>query len=249
MAALVQEEIALGQASDGFEGEVFGYFVSGRALQELERPHEAKAMYAKTAEMAHSYQSRQPDSEWLYELEWMGYTWLRGMLLRLGDYPGGRECVAQALRICRSLGKLRAEISCLSNMATSSFQVGDYTTARQGYEQRLSLYRVVGDPVGEIGAHRGCGEVLRLQGEYGQAQALLESTATIIQARGLFYDEAWVLAALVRLHCQLGNRESADAAVILGHCPLQHGAVACGGNGLSTGCQPLSTGWQCGAVG
>jgi predicted ATPase/DNA-binding SARP family transcriptional activator len=211
MAVLAQEAITLGQASDGHEGEAFGYFVLGRAWQELERPHEAKAMYEQAIETARRRQSRHASSEMLHEVEWMGYIWLKGMLLLLGDYQAGRECVAQALHICRALGKLRAELSCLTSLATSSFQLGDYTAARQGYEEALPLYRVVDDPAGEAWARCKFGEILRLQGEYVRAQALLESAVTTMRAHGLFYDEAWTLAALVRLHCQLGNRESAGA--------------------------------------
>src|SRR5262249_17069757 len=52
LAALSREAIGLGVASDGVEGETLGYFVLGRALQELGQQREARAMWEKAIQLA-----------------------------------------------------------------------------------------------------------------------------------------------------------------------------------------------------
>jgi predicted ATPase len=130
LAALAREAISLGAASDGVEGETLGYFVLGRALQELGQRREAHAMWERTIQLARTYQQRDPESELLPKAEWMAYIWLFGSSLFFEDYAGGRACVVEALRICQSLGKLRGEMFCLNSLATADFYMGDHAAAR-----------------------------------------------------------------------------------------------------------------------
>jgi tetratricopeptide (TPR) repeat protein len=66
-------------------------------------------------------------------------------------------------------------------------------------------------PVVEGSVQYEYGEILRLQGEYIQAKPLLERAVTILRVCASSYDETFTLIALVRLHCQLGDREGAGA--------------------------------------
>jgi tetratricopeptide (TPR) repeat protein len=221
MAALAQEAITLGQVSGGAEGEAFGYFVWGRALQELKPLSEAKAMYERAIATAQTHQPHAAHSELLLEVVWMGYSWLKGALQTLGDYGGGRACIVQALEICRTWGKVRAEMACLINLALDSFLRGDYATARQGYEEALPHFQALGAPILEGNVQREYGEILRLQGEYIEAQRTLERAVMILRASAAFYEAAWALAALVRVHGQLGDGEAANARRIQLHQLIQ----------------------------
>jgi tetratricopeptide (TPR) repeat protein len=53
--------------------------------------------------------------------------------------------------------------------------------------------------------------VLRLLGEYTLAQTMLAQAAATAHEIGIVYDEILTLAALVQLHCQLGDAEGARA--------------------------------------
>jgi hypothetical protein len=133
MAVQAREAIGLGEASGGLEGETFGYFVLGRALQELQQHASARAMWEKTIQLARVYQTRHPFSELLREVEYMAHNWLRGALLFFGEYLDARACSRQALHTCQSLSKLRGEMSCLTDLAEIDFHLSDYEAARQGY--------------------------------------------------------------------------------------------------------------------
>jgi hypothetical protein len=56
---------------------------------------------------------------------------------------------------------------------------------------------------------RELSEVLRVQGEYAQADAALNTVVTTARELGIVYEEILALAALVRLHCQLGDTSGA----------------------------------------
>lgn len=50
---------------------------------------------------------------------------------------------------------------------------------------------------------------LRLRGDYARARALLEQAVSLASELAFPYDEALFLAALIRLHCQLGDQAAA----------------------------------------
>jgi tetratricopeptide (TPR) repeat protein len=174
-------------------------------------------MWEKTIQLAREYQTRRPLSELLREAECMAHIWLRGALVFFGEYLDARASSLQALHISQSLGKVRVEIFCLTDLAEIDFHLGDYATARQGYEKALSMACALGDPLGIAVTHRRLGELQRIKGEFAQAQVLLEQATTTAHKSALFYDEAWALAALLRLHCQLGNHEGAHTCHIQLH--------------------------------
>jgi predicted ATPase/DNA-binding SARP family transcriptional activator len=209
MAAEAREAIRLGAASQGLEGETLGHYVLGRALQELGQRREARAMWERTIQLAHAYQSLDPSSELLHEAEWLAYIWLFGSLLFFEDYAGGRACVVEALRISQSLHKRRAELFSLASLAMIDFYMGDDLSARQRYEQVIPLARALEDPWAEMRVQRELSEVLRVQGAYAQADTVLGAVVATAREIGVVYEEILALAALVRLHCQLGDTSGA----------------------------------------
>lgn len=210
MAAQAREAMSLGAASGGAEGETFGSYVLGRAFQELGQRRDARMMWERTIELARTYQPRHASGEILYEAEWLAYIWLVGVALLCGDYAGGRACVLEALRLCRSLRKRRGELVCLSDLAMIDYYTGDDMAARQRYEQVLPLTQAVGDRRGEVRVQRVLGEALRVQGQYVQARSMLVAAVTAAHEIGFWYEESWAAAALVRLHCQLGDDAGAQ---------------------------------------
>jgi tetratricopeptide (TPR) repeat protein len=209
MAAEAREAIEMGAAGEGREGETLGQYVLGRALQELGQQREARAMWERTIQLARAYQPLEPSSELLHEAEWLANIWLFGSSLFFEDYAGGRACVVAALQISQSLHKRRAELFSLASLAMIDFYIGDDLSARKRYEQVLPLARALSDPWAEMRVQRELSEVLRVQGAYAQADTLLSTVVTTAGELGIVYEEILALAALVRLHCQLGNTRGA----------------------------------------
>jgi tetratricopeptide (TPR) repeat protein len=113
--------------------------------------------------------------------------------------------VVEALRISQSLHKRRAELFSLASLAMIDFYMGDDLSARQRYEQVLPLARALSDPWAEMRVQRELSEVLRVQGAYAQADTVLKRVVSTARELGIVYEEILALAALVRLHCQLGD--------------------------------------------
>jgi predicted ATPase len=209
MAAEAREAIEMGAASQGLEGETLGHYVLGRALQELGQQREARAMWERTIQLARTYQQLDPESELLHEAEWLANIWLFGSSLFFEEYAGGRACVVAALQISQSLHKRRAELFSLASLAMIDFYMGDDLSARKRYEQVLPLARALSDPWAEMRVQRELSEVLRVQGAYAQANTVLNTVVTTARELGIVYEEILALAALVRLHCQLGDTSGA----------------------------------------
>jgi tetratricopeptide (TPR) repeat protein len=111
----------------------------------------------------------------------------------------------------RRIACYKAGLFCLMAQATTNLYMGDYAAAQQGYEQALPIACTLGYRAGEAQAQRWLGEVLRLQGAYSHAQTLLVNAANTAHEIGVWYDAAWALATLVRLHSQLGDPDGAYA--------------------------------------
>ncbi|MFN8491624.1 MAG: tetratricopeptide repeat protein [Caldilineaceae bacterium] len=205
MAAEAREAIVLGAASGGVEGETMGYFSLGWAMQELGPQAEARAAWEQSIQLARRYQTHHPNSELLYEVEWMAHDWLRGVLFHFEEFALGHAAAVAAVRICQTLGKVRGEMFALASLAGCDYYLGNYVTARQEYQEALTLIRQLDYPLGEASGQRGLGLVLRLQNEYTLAHAAFVQALTIARRIGVTYYEAFSLIYLVRLHCQLGD--------------------------------------------
>lgn len=209
IAAQARQVISLGASCGGVEGETFGYFVLGRAQQDLHQRPAAVSTWQHTIQLARIYQANHPDSEMLRETEWMAYNWLRGVSFLLDDYPGGRVYIMQALRICQALGKRRGELFCLTTLAWSNFFMGDFALAERNFTKVLRLAHDLRYHWMEMPAHHGLGELMRLRGDYTQAQTLLEKAAGLAAELGQQFAEARIWASLVRLYVFTGNQQAA----------------------------------------
>lgn len=209
MAAQAREAITLGASSGGFEGETFGTFVLGRALQELEKKREAGELWQKTIQLVHHYQLEHPESELLHEAHWMAHNWLRGSALHFGDYPGSRAHMVRALRICQALGKQWGELYCLAALAGLDFYLYNFAAAEAGFVAALDRARTLNYGRVEMVAQDGLAGVFRLRGNYTQARLFLEQALRMAIELVFPYDEALFLSTLVRLHSQLGNQAAA----------------------------------------
>jgi predicted ATPase/WD40 repeat protein/DNA-binding SARP family transcriptional activator len=210
MAAQAHEALTLGASSGGVEGETFGTFVLGRALQDLEQKREAGDLWQQTIQLVRRYQPEYPESELLHEAHWMAHNWLRGTALYFGDYQGSRAHMAQALQLCQALGKRWGELYCLGSLAWTDFYLYNFAEAEAGFAAALALARTLGYRRVEMVAQNGLAGVLRLRGNYSIARTLLEGSVTLAAELVFPYDEALVLATLIRLHCQLGDRAAAE---------------------------------------
>ena len=211
MAAEAREAVTLGETSAGVEGETFGAFVLGRVLQELNLRPESAAAWEKTIALARAYQPKRPDSELLYEAEWMALNWLRGYALHFNDFAKSRTYIDEALQLCQTLGKQRGELFCSADRAWLHFFRCDFAAASQGFSETLHLADALDYAWGEMMAQQGLGEMMRLHGEYGAAQALLNQAVKLAADIGDQYEEIMGLCRLLRLYTYLGDRDRGQA--------------------------------------
>ncbi|HRW10523.1 MAG TPA: NB-ARC domain-containing protein, partial [Caldilineaceae bacterium] len=211
MAAEAREAIELGVASGGFEGEILGSYVLGRVLQDADQKREAQVLWKQTLQLIQRYQPQQSQNELLHEVQWMTHMMLRGSALHFGDYAGSRAHIVEALRICQTLDKQLGELNCLSCLAEINFFLFDFAAAERYYRAELALEQRLGYLWSAISAQEGLARVARLRGDYTMARTLLEESLTTATELTLHYDVALWLAALSRLHCQLGDQPAAAA--------------------------------------
>jgi WD40 repeat protein/predicted ATPase/DNA-binding SARP family transcriptional activator len=211
MAAQAREAMQLGAASGGFDGEILGRYVLGRVLQDAGQKREAQTLWEETLQLIQRYQPQQPENELLYELHWMAHIMLRGSALHFGDYAGCRAHIVEALRICQTLGKRRGELTCLSCLGEINFFLYDFAAAEADYWAELTLGCSLGYRPSEMSAQEGLARIARLRGDYATALTLLEQSLSTATELAFHYDEALWLAALIRLHCQLGDQTAATA--------------------------------------
>ncbi|MCX6048515.1 MAG: BTAD domain-containing putative transcriptional regulator [Chloroflexi bacterium] len=209
MAAQAREAMALGAANGGFEGETFGTFVLGRALQELGQKRAASEMWQQTIQLVRVYQPSYPENELLHEAHWMAHNWLRGSALHFGNDTESRSYMVQALQICQKLGKRWGELYCLAALAGIDFYRYDFAAAESGFVAALDLARVLRYRRAEMVAQDGLAGLFRLRGDYTTACTLLEQAISMAAELASPYDEALMLAALIRLHCQIGDQTAA----------------------------------------
>ncbi len=211
MAAQAREAMQLGAASGGFEGEILGNYVLGRVLQDADQKREAQTLWEQTIQLIQRYQPQQPENELLHELHWMTHIMLRGSALHFGDYTGCRAHIVEALRICQTLGKQRGELTCLSCLGEINFFLYDFAAAEADFRAELALGGSLGYRLSEMSAQEGLARIARLRGDYATALTLLEQSLSTATELAFHYDEALWLAALIRLHCQLGDQTAAAA--------------------------------------
>ena len=200
----------MGQRHGSREGECFGYFVLGRAYQEFEKTADAMAAWQKTLALAQADQQSPTPSVMVRDTERLAYMWLRGAAMAMEDYAGGRAYILRALATAQAMGHVRAELACLTNLAWNDFVVGDYDAAQQRFEQGFALACTLDHRWAEMATCSGLGEVLRRQGRYRQALAWWARSLRIA-AEYSAYDEALLMASLLRLHSYLGDQTGAEA--------------------------------------
>jgi tetratricopeptide (TPR) repeat protein len=209
MAAQAREAIELGLASGDVEGETFGTYALGCAARELGQLPESGELWRRAIRLARGYQPTHPESELLHDAHWLALTGLRGHALSTGDYLGSRTYLVEALQVCQTLGKRQGELLSLSRLAQTNFFLYDFAAAETGFAAALDLARTLGFRRVEMLALDGIGRILQLRGSYTAARTLLEQAVTIAEELALPYDEAFISATLIRLHCQLGDQAAA----------------------------------------
>jgi predicted ATPase/WD40 repeat protein/DNA-binding SARP family transcriptional activator len=200
-----QQAISWGQICGGIEGEALGYLVQGQALRQKGQTAEARSRLEHAASLAHRYQCINAPLECLFETEWRSYTWLASIALTQEEYSTARSYLEQGLQICQALGKLRGQVTCLSDLAHLAKVMGDYAAAQRDGEQALRLARTLGFPWGEGVSLQELGDIVRLQGDYTRAYALIEQALAIYLEVGEILGEASAVRDLAYLNLCMGN--------------------------------------------
>ena len=109
---------------------------------------------------------------------------LAGALYRLGDVPGARRNLEDAVSSARRIGDRRSEGRLLSNLALLGKERGDFAEAERYGRRSLLLAQQLGDAVWESKGVVALAEVLERQGRVEEAIALFAPAARRLRALG-----------------------------------------------------------------
>ncbi|MFN8491574.1 MAG: BTAD domain-containing putative transcriptional regulator [Caldilineaceae bacterium] len=206
MAAQAREAIQLGVASGGVEGETYGVFALGRALNDLAQKREAVECWQQVIQLVHTYQPSHAECQFLDDLHWRALVWLRGGALHFGDYASSRAYMVRSLQLAQTLGSRRYELQSLASLGQTDFFLFDFVRAEPSFKAALDLARPLGYRGVEMDAQDGLGMLAWLRGDYPTAVKCLEQALQIATDFVSPYEESMLLAKLIRLYCQLGDQ-------------------------------------------
>ncbi len=206
--AVAQEALTWAEASYSVEGTILGEMLGGIALLQTGSHLEARPRLKRALALSRSHHLDYP-GEMLWDAEWGCHLFLGLIALMSGDPGSARSALTEALHLCQRLGKRRGEVTCLYNLGNVACHVRDYASARLYCEQALRLVPTVGYTWGAGMVQLYLGEAVRMQGEYGLADELLNRAVTILGAIDAV--EAFKgRASLGRLHLCLGDYRGAQ---------------------------------------
>jgi len=210
-ATLAQRAVDLGRANERAEGLIIGKVVKGQIAQLTGNYEELYGeMTEVLAQVAHQQQQGY-SSEALYEAEIIAHLWLGGTIVQHDQLPQARQQLMQGLQICQRLGKRRAEMVFLNNLANIDRHRFDCVTASAEYEQALHIANEIGYHWGASRVQLELGQVKLRQGYYSHAQDLLITALPILRTMGELPRLGVALSLLGRLSIHLGNYPKAAA--------------------------------------
>jgi DNA-binding SARP family transcriptional activator/predicted ATPase len=209
--ALRYADVALSRGDETSAGTVLGRFTYGAALYRKGQLHEGRRSLMLALDTALAYRQMDPSAEFAAGIELNTHMWLRAIDIVLGEFARARAHALEALRLCRAEGRLRGEVHALTNLADVAREVYDLSQAREHYELALQLVPGVSSRWADGFIRFELGDVVRLEGNYGRAQALMEQACAIFEEIGEAAQEYLTAASLARLHALMGDIGSAGA--------------------------------------
>ncbi len=202
---VAEKAIALGQVSQGIEGEAFGYLSKGQALAQKAQYAEAQHCLENALHLARHALSDDAVIDSLEIIEYLVSLWLGAIANRRNEYARAKQLFGQSLATCQRRGDLRGEMHSLANLAIAARTTHEYAVARENYEHALRLARQLGYRWGEATTQQELGDLARLQGDPELARKLAVQSLVLFREIGDRLRESVSLAYLGRLHTYLGD--------------------------------------------
>ena len=192
---------AIGRAQQGLSDvyEILGWFEEGAAL------------FGQAAEQFEG--ERQETEETEEERVVRGHLYARQgwFCLVSGQYERAQTVVHKSLALLHGADRGEALLFPLTSLGMLAYLKGDYTGARQQFEENLKLQRSLGNTWGEGWALGHVGMVLSAQGQMQEAEALIQEALVRSQALGDRRLTALCLGFLSQVIALLGNAARAHA--------------------------------------
>lgn len=132
--------------------------------------------------------------------------WLTTINLNLSEYKQALRHAQYARAVCSQHDQPAREVDCLLGLGNVAQTVYKLSSAQDYYEQARMRAASLTTRTGESRILFGLGEVLRLQGDYGQAHKILEQALKVTDQTNDFSQTYQVKVALMRLNYLMGNQ-------------------------------------------
>lgn len=136
--------------------------------------------------------------------------WLTTLNLNLSEYKRALRHAQHARAVCSVHDQPVYEVDCLLGLGNVAQTVYKLSLAQEYYEQARTRAASLTSRTGESRILFGLGEVLRLQGEYGQASKILEQALTVTDQTNDYWQIYQVKVALMRLCYLIGDEANQE---------------------------------------
>ncbi|MDC0748597.1 tetratricopeptide repeat protein [Polyangium mundeleinium] len=140
-----------------------------------------------------------------------GLFWLGQCAYRRSDHDAARARYEQALQLCRKVGSVLGEASCIKGLADIALRRSDHDTACSRYEEARPLFRKVGWLLGEANCIRGLGDIALLRSDHDTARARYEEALQLYRKVGAVLGEANCIKGLGHIALQRSDHDTARA--------------------------------------
>jgi predicted ATPase len=138
-----------------------------------------------------------------------GLSTVQGLAQFSGRTAERRQCLAECLEIMEKLQDGLGTLRVLTHNAVADRGIGDYATARQGFERALEVARQLNDPRALAGSVSNLADMVKLQGEHELARLLQLEASRLFEQMGDRLGVAWSLSHQADLVLAQGDAEKA----------------------------------------
>jgi predicted ATPase/DNA-binding SARP family transcriptional activator len=186
-----------------------GHLAWGRALYHQSQFSESQTHNEQVLRAARAAQHDRPSDEIWPEIEVQARLNLSVIARTQGEYLLAKSQLADCLRLCQQLGKVRGEVHAQLNLGFTARLLHEERTARQAYEQVLPLTIDLHYRWGEGVAYHELALVVRDLGEYSLSLTLCQQALPIFVEINERLKQMYVLTNLIELYSLLGQFENA----------------------------------------
>lgn len=108
-----------------------------------------------------------------------------GMALRrLANYAASRSALEASLALCQKMGNGHMRARILDHLGMNDYAEGNLSRAKQYFEQAFSIRQEMGEKAGNLVPHPTLGDIVRRQGNFAEAIAILQKNVAELRETG-----------------------------------------------------------------